>query len=450
MFVEGPYSDSEGREFVTSHQLESQPPTYPPDLLVVSPDRDLLGRLDWNASPEETIEFLRSVLNETPDLAPESELDAEDSEVSAAASDLAKLSDRFDHSARATLIKPLEEWLAKHAANEPDGAALARTMLGAARYHGGDYDGADRAWNEVLEHHPNHPLRHRARFNLLGGHAWPCGMHPDLLGATPPKAEVRAPEVPFPEVRAQNLAAIKGDERYEEIEGLPFVRVEAGTFLMGASAPPFFPRELPVREIHLSRPFLMSAWPVTRQLWHRFRPTDWKGEEAEGLAAHLPATQLSHKDALQFCEWMSAKAGRPIRLPTEAEWEYAVRGGLEKAPYPWGWDRPDDRKCNHAGRVPVPVGCYPPNGFGLFDMIGNCSEWCLDYYSERAYHLTDQKCSDPQGPRYNESDDGMRVVRSGLPGDTVAEVLCRNTWRLGFPDDFSMTGLGFRAVIPLD
>ena len=83
-------------------------------------------------------------------------------------------------------------------------------------------------------------------------------------------------------------------------------------------------------------------------------------------------------------------------------------------------------------------------------MVGNITEWCADYYAEKAYALTPLLCTDPQGPTLDQSDDGMRVVRSGLAGDTVAVVLCRNTWRLGFPEDFSLAGLGFRLVTDED
>ena len=102
-----------------------------------------------------------------------------------------------------------------------------------------------------------------------------------------------------------------------------------------------------------------------------------------------PVTHISHHDAMAYCSWASA------RLPTEAEWEFAARGGLEQKRFPWGDQLTPDRqhRCNiWQGEFPshdtgedgycgtAPVDAFAPNGFGLFNMVGNVWEWCADVF----------------------------------------------------------------------
>src|SRR5262249_22704602 len=129
-------------------------------------------------------------------------------------SELKELQARFDAEERTALIQPLESWLSAYRKAYPDDAAVAGTLLGACAYHAGDFDRAYRAWSEVVREHPHHPIRHRARFNMIDPEAWPAGHHPDILGADPPGPEFRRPVVPYPEVRAQNLDAVATDPRY--------------------------------------------------------------------------------------------------------------------------------------------------------------------------------------------------------------------------------------------
>ncbi|MEO0206909.1 MAG: formylglycine-generating enzyme family protein [candidate division WOR-3 bacterium] len=122
-----------------------------------------------------------------------------------------------------------------------------------------------------------------------------------------------------------------------------------------------------------------------------------------------PVVGVSYFDALCYAKW----AGK--RLPTEAEWEYAARGGLVEKEYPWG-DEPPFRKCNYAPegnfeadgfRYTSPVGKFAPNNFGLYDMAGNVWEWCADFYDTTFYRLSPDK--NPTGP-----DSGYtRVLRGG-------------------------------------
>ena len=106
----------------------------------------------------------------------------------------------------------------------------------------------------------------------------------------------------------------------------------------------------------------------------------------------LPVTCVTYEVARRYCEeW------RGGRLPTEAEWEWAARGGLPGRRYPWGDGPPRARRARFGTtRGPVRVGSYPPNGYGLFDMAGNVWEWTNDWYDRRAYRRGD--VSDPRGP----------------------------------------------------
>ncbi|MFH0953218.1 MAG: SUMF1/EgtB/PvdO family nonheme iron enzyme [Verrucomicrobiota bacterium] len=88
-----------------------------------------------------------------------------------------------------------------------------------------------------------------------------------------------------------------------------------------------------------------------------------------------PVTHVSYDDAAAYCRWLGRRDNRAVRLPAESEWEYAARGGIARARYPWGWGDPAGRACC-CGRGPRRVGSFEPNPFGLYDMAGNVFEWC--------------------------------------------------------------------------
>jgi formylglycine-generating enzyme len=163
--------------------------------------------------------------------------------------------------------------------------------------------------------------------------------------------------------------------------------------------------------------------------WLNVRGADW-AHPAGPLshwqdAADHPVTQVSHTDALVYCAW----AGRA--LPTEAQWEYAARGGLEQARYPWGDDLhavSDDgsvvHRCNiWQGTFPTvntvddgflttaPVRTFEPNGYGLYQTSGNVWEWCADWFLPKYYKtcLANGEADNPAGPTIGRG----RVMRGG-------------------------------------
>ena len=115
-----------------------------------------------------------------------------------------------------------------------------------------------------------------------------------------------------------------------------------------------------------------------------------------------PIVNLTWDKASAYCQWAGG------RLPTEAEWEYAARGGKQGLTYPWGDEISPENAKYASNDGTTPVGSYPSNGFGLYDMVGNVWEWCGDWYDKSYYSNVPEK--DPQGPRRSVN---QRVIRGG-------------------------------------
>jgi formylglycine-generating enzyme required for sulfatase activity len=403
-------------------------------MFVISPERAILGRLSFLATEEETIELLLSTLENQPEFAGETDPlgefipDPNDPAQTA----LASLEVRWKNGERASMIAPATEWLEEYGDEWDHGDAVARTMLGSALYHAGDFDGADDTWSEVVDRHPEHPLRHRALHNKLDRWTWLMPHHPDINDARHPKPGERQVIDPHQEARLQNLDKVFSNPSYRSSpSGFPFVRIPAGTFVMGGD-PPLFERESPLRRVTISRDTWVSAFPVTLGQWRRFRPLEIFDSKDERVD-QLPVQRVSFEDAEEFCEILSKEDGITYRLPTEAEWEYAARGSIEGAEYPWGDEIADESRCNYLYSQGVPVASYPPNGFGLFDMAGNCQEWTSDLYAENAYELTPRDVTDPKGPTSRENSKKYpesRVVRGGYIGIEYSKFVVRNANRL--------------------
>jgi formylglycine-generating enzyme required for sulfatase activity len=218
------------------------------------------------------------------------------------------------------------------------------------------------------------------------------------------------------------------------------VAIESGRFLMGSHTGQ--DDERPVHEVAISA-FKLAAYPVTQEEYAQFlaatghpNPRDWPGRLTE---ADLPVTGVSWLDAVAYCEWKTAN-GEPRRLPTEAEWECAARGGLVGEQYPWGDDIPawvpNGGKGPLAGPWPVTLG--EPNGFGLFGIGANIHEWCADWHA--AGYYAESPLVDPMGPPTGH----RRTSRGGAWRHAVTVSRCAQRSKLD--PSFRYTDYGFRVA----
>jgi formylglycine-generating enzyme len=279
------------------------------------------------------------------------------------------------------------------------------------------------------------------------------------------------------------------------------IELPGGTFLMGTDYKDAFPQdgEGPVRAVLLD-PFCIDRYPVTNALFRKFieatgyrteaerfgwsfvfwshiprarfenlvedtvalapwwckvRGAKWDAPEGPGSTVIgrecYPVVHVSWNDAKSFCEWSGQ------RLPSEAEWEYAARGGLEQKLYPWGDKlRPDgEYRCNiWQGKFPTldtaedgyagtcPVDAFPPNDFGLYSVTGNTWEWCADWFDAEFHRSSD--CNNPKGPP-----NGIARVMKG--GSFLCHKSYCNRYRVAARSsntpDSSTTNIGFRCAL---
>lgn len=218
------------------------------------------------------------------------------------------------------------------------------------------------------------------------------------------------------------------------------VAVPAGVFRMGSEAGR--PDERPVHEVEV-RAFHIGRTPVTRAQYAPFlevrgaAPPPWWDEPAFAVPDQ-PVVGVTWFDAVAFAEWLSGRFGARWRLPTEAEWERAVRGGLEQAPTAWGASLPAGEVPQGELRAPWPVGRGRPNAYGLLDAGTIVHEWCSDWYAPTYYSASPRR--DPGGPAEGE----RRSSRGGSWRHHVR-------WsppaaRSSLPPSFQYADYGFRLV----
>ena len=198
----------------------------------------------------------------------------------------------------------------------------------------------------------------------------------------------------------------------ERLTRLDWVKIPAGTFQMGCvpGDAECTDDEKPRHTVTISTPFLMMITPVTVAQYRRFAKAAHR-EVRSGLTSEQsddhPVVDVQWADAVAYCTWAGG------RLPTEAEWEYAARGGRDGLKYPWGNSiTHDDANFKGTGgrdrwEYTSPVGSFAANGYGLFDMVGNVWEWCADLYG--ATYYASSPATDPPGPSSGSS----RVLRGG-------------------------------------
>ena len=224
---------------------------------------------------------------------------------------------------------------------------------------------------------------------------------------------------------------------------MTMVLIRPGKFMMGSSDSEQGRWSEEARhEVTLSKPFYMGMTEVTQAQYEAVmgtNPSQFKG-------ATNPVDSVSWNDATEFCKKLSEKTRQTVRLPTEAEWEYACRAGTQ-TPFSFGddpsylgayawWGR-NSAKTTH------PVGQKKPNSWGLYDMHGNVEEWCADWWEE----CPKGPVTDPAGPA-TAIGSGTRVLRGGSWFDGVA-VGFRCAYRYDYDPALRGLSFGFRCAMTL-
>lgn len=218
------------------------------------------------------------------------------------------------------------------------------------------------------------------------------------------------------------------------------VYIDGGTFMMGATInedSEAWINESPIHKVNLSS-FYIGRYEVTQEEWDLlmdYNYSNFKGSKH-------PVERVSWSDCQIFIKKLNELTGKKFRLPTEAEWEYAARGGNKSEKYSYsgnnnastvGWYIKTSDESTHD------VGTKLPNELGLYDMSGNVFEWCQDWYAE--YSNIEQ--TNPQGPVSGTK----RVVRGGGWNSTPRAL--RVSWRVSGPEDSRAFELGFRLALDL-
>ena len=267
---------------------------------------------------------------------------------------------------------------------------------------------------------------------LLGATVVPALAQQDII--LPPE-HMRKPKQkpkPKPKPRTNKPSAAQTREAILNRLVANMVRVEGGTFTMGSDDGD----EKPTHQVMLST-YYIGKYEVTQAEWKAVmgtNPSNHKGD-------NLPVGGVSWGDCQEFIRKLNELTGKQFRLPTEAEWEYAARGGNKsnKTKYAggsdidnvgWYWD---NSNCNAH-----PVGRKRPNELGLYDMTGNVWEWCQDWHGD--YSSASQ--TNPQGPATGRN----RVVRGGSWYNEAQ--YCRLSHRGSAPPDWRLYYIGLRLALP--
>jgi formylglycine-generating enzyme len=237
--------------------------------------------------------------------------------------------------------------------------------------------------------------------------------------------------------------------RAQEQDYLPaLVCIPAGWFLMGCDTGQ--DNEKPVHRVWVDE-FLLAVRQVTNADYGRFLrdtaclpPPFWNDPAFNH--PEQPVVGVSWYEAIRYCERLSAFTGRTLRLPTEAEWERAARGGHKDASalYPWGDEPPRSlpgyasRCAGHWQTGPEPVGRAESNAYGLYNMCDNVHEWCSDWYAPDYYAVSPER--NPRGPETGE----RRASRGGSWRHHVKMSRCAA--RSSIPPEFKYADYGFRVA----
>jgi formylglycine-generating enzyme required for sulfatase activity/outer membrane protein OmpA-like peptidoglycan-associated protein len=232
-------------------------------------------------------------------------------------------------------------------------------------------------------------------------------------------------------------------ERFRDCADCPeLVVVPPGEFDMGSNAKP---AEQPVHRVAIGKTFALGSREVTLAEWDKCvaaggcKPL---ASDRDRRGEARPATNLSWDDAKEFTAWLSKTTGKAYRLPTEAEWEYAARGGSTKR-YWWGDDvgvgNAQCADCGNAGSGgTAPSGSFRPNAFGLYDVAGNAAEWVEDCWNPS------YRGAPTDGAAWTSGNCSLRVLRGGSFADGAVAV--RSSARFRYDEDVRYYANGFRVA----
>jgi formylglycine-generating enzyme required for sulfatase activity len=222
----------------------------------------------------------------------------------------------------------------------------------------------------------------------------------------------------------------------------PLVLIKGSWFMMGSEEGA--DNERPIHRVWVDT-FEIAAWQVTNGEYAIFLratghapPPSWNDPKFND--PDQPVVAISWFEAVHYCKWLSGVTGRHFRLPTEAEWECAARGGVEGKLYPWGDDPPQSRPDYHSRwqTGPEPAARSTPTSSGLYDICENVHEWCSDWYAADYYGVSPDR--NPRGPAAGS----RRVSRGGSWRHQIKISCCAA--RSSIPPDFQYTDYGFRIA----
>jgi formylglycine-generating enzyme required for sulfatase activity len=229
---------------------------------------------------------------------------------------------------------------------------------------------------------------------------------------------------------------------YPQFREPDLIALPAGEFLMGCETGQ--ENERPVHRVRVDA-FALAKCQVSNAEYALFlsdtdsaAPPFWTDADFDN--PEQPVVGVSWFEAARYCEWLSSASGNSYRLPTEAEWEYAARGGLEGKLFPWGDEAPQSRPgyAELWQKGPEPVGRSLPNEFGLCEMCEDVHEWCSDWFDPAYYaHSPD---SNPRGPQTGT----RKVSRGGSWRHHIK--ISRCAARSSIPPEFQYADYGFRVA----
>ena len=273
-------------------------------------------------------------------------------------------------------------------------------------------------------------------------------------------------------VDRSGVVTLRDSEAQEYIEdlgnglNLRMVAIRGGTFLMGQTEAEkiqllkeygeqnyqtYLDEELPRHEVTIPD-FFMGIFTVTQAQYQALmgeNPSTFRGEDR-------PVETVSWDESVAFCDRLSTQTGRNYRLPTEAEWEYACRAGTttpfafgdmitpELANYDWKSSYNGSPTRSSDPRETQPVGSYPANAWGLYDMHGNVWEWCLDHWHSNYADKPEELKQDGSTAWLSSDESKNRLLRGGSWPDHAK--ICRSAFRSHYAPDYRLSYLGFRVV----